>query len=831
MGALHHFASSDAVRRRALELLGDTGPLSLEEAAGLLVAQGVQLGPDPEERLERVLLADDRFHELADERVAAVLALVEGTVLTHRLSAAEVAGGFVATDVDLDLVASLVELDLLATDGGALDVVYPEPDGPEDLPEEGALVGPGGWLGDATAGDLVDLRLSGGLVAVEVVADLAPVEPVATALAGAADPEEEPVELVDLVLEAMAAAPSAFRRPVPPLSEVLEVAGLEVEDGLVAPAGFDWAGWHGDRALAGVARRHGLDETALAAFMAVRGAYGRFVEGAFDEPLSELADVVPHLGAMLAWPGVATAVLDDVLAGEIDDDGSLRTFADRLWSATEAPKRGASAWLGSICAERDGDTEEAERLLAIARGDDQRFPEAVEDAAWYASDRGEARGALALLRSVDDHGYHDLVALLEDAARAPSASTPRNSPCPCGSGRKFKHCHLGREARPLSERATWLYAKGRTYLGRPPQRSIAMSLAYVVAPLVEVDGFEEALLDTLVQDLALFEEGVWDDFLADRGELLPPDELLLAQQWALVERSLHEVEAVRPGKGVRLRDLRTGDRVEVTERAGSRSLVEGTLLLARVVPDGAGHQVFGGGWRIPGRLRDSLLELLDAAPTGRELASFLVAAEAPPRMTTTESEPLVLCAATVHLPDPARTAAALAEVLDRAEDGELLDRVEVDGRMTVRGSVRIEDGSARVTANAEPRFERLLATVLRAAPGAEVVDEERSTAAEALADLDEARSYGLVDDDDDGIDQDDPDLQAALEEYIRDYEERWLDMELPALAGLTPRQAADDPTRRGDLEALLEEFEDHDLVGPPGGGMDAARLRAMLDLE
>ena len=25
--------------------------------------------------------------------------------------------------------------------------------------------------------------------------------------------------------------------------------------------------------------------------------------------------------------------------------------------------------------------------------------------------------------------------------RAPWAGTPRNAPCPCGSGKKFKHCH------------------------------------------------------------------------------------------------------------------------------------------------------------------------------------------------------------------------------------------------------------------------------------------------------------------------------------------------------------------------------------------------------
>jgi preprotein translocase subunit SecA len=26
-------------------------------------------------------------------------------------------------------------------------------------------------------------------------------------------------------------------------------------------------------------------------------------------------------------------------------------------------------------------------------------------------------------------------------ASSPWAKTPRNAPCPCGSGKKFKHCH------------------------------------------------------------------------------------------------------------------------------------------------------------------------------------------------------------------------------------------------------------------------------------------------------------------------------------------------------------------------------------------------------
>jgi hypothetical protein len=79
----------------------------------------------------------------------------------------------------------------------------------------------------------------------------------------------------------------------------------------------------------------------------------------------------------------------------------------------------------------------------------------------------------------------------------------------------------------------------------------------------------------------------------------------------------------------------------------------------------------------------------------------------------------------------------------------------------------------------------------------------------------------------DAVDLNDPAMAAALDDFIRSYETRWLDEPIPALDGHTPRQAADDPTRRGDLIKLLDTF--------PGGadargGMDVGRLRAALGL-
>ena len=67
--------------------------------------------------------------------------------------------------------------------------------------------------------------------------------------------------------------------------------------------------------------------------------------------------------------------------------------------------------------------------------------------------------ALALLRRAGAGPDHPLVELLTRYRAEPRRDLGRNQPCWCGSGRKYKKCHLGREQLPLAERAGWLYAK------------------------------------------------------------------------------------------------------------------------------------------------------------------------------------------------------------------------------------------------------------------------------------------------------------------------------------------------------------------------------------
>ena len=73
--------------------------------------------------------------------------------------------------------------------------------------------------------------------------------------------------------------------------------------------------------------------------------------------------------------------------------------------------------------------------------------------------------------------------------------------------------------------------------------------------------------------------------------------------------------------------------------------------------------------------------------------------------------------------------------------------------------------------------------------------------------------------------------EVDLEGIRTMFEERWLGESIPALNGLTPQQAAADPTMRPELVALLDDFEWQERRQPPESiGMRSAKLRESLGL-
>jgi hypothetical protein len=360
---------------------------------------------------------------------------------------------------------------------------------------------------------------------------------------------------------------------------------------------------------------------------------------------------------------------------------------------------------------------------------------AVDRLAWYSSDRGDTETALNLWRGLGaTAAVSDDVRTLESFS-LPAASTPgRNERCWCGSGRKFKQCHLGQPwLPPLPERVGWICRKAAAFLERRGGGISHVVYEYAAARAQDptsTDSLAQALGDALVIDVVLHEGGWFDRFLDERGALLPDDELILARAWTLVDRTVYELLEVTAGVGVRVRDLRTGDVLDVRERTFSRAAQQGSLLCARAVPDGRSHQFVGGLFPVPpGRERD-LLDLLDDGD-GFALLEYVAALERPPVVV--------------------------------GPDGEVLDLSDLPAPSSL------------------------------APPPAG------------------------------------PELQEAMLAFLEEQEQRWCEEPVPALGGVTPLEAAADPTRRDELQRLIASFPAADF----SSGIYSLRpekLRERLDL-
>ena len=833
----------DYLVEAAVGLLAEDGPLSAEELCGLLDAEI----DDIEE-----VAAESWVVLLGDGRMAFVPSVLEGAVFTHRLTAEEAATGIPQFGPDwaplMGLICGdehlhLVDGDIVTVSGAEVEDYFST-----EFSDDAGLHGPDGWLGGAAADELVGFRLvaaqsesglrstDGAFVDALLQMVQAPPEPVvpetlARQLVASfkrfGDGDGMPVTPLELICQLAVDAPALTAGVLAPFGEVLKNAGFEVRGGHTAPVGTDWEAFFRLRWTASVAVSHGLSADEGHLLVIVCEMCRLYGLGMLHEVDREMAGEV---GEMLGNPAIADAFADVTSEGpdvRMDFLAKMRAVAPRR-------ARAQLAWVESLIAGRAAEIDRAEVCLRAALAADPDHEDALEDSAWYASDRGDAAGALRFLERLEDdpdEGRRDL--LRRYAAGATKfAGVGRNDQCPCGSGRKYKHCCLAggssQPDHPLPDRVRWLWDKMQWWLDRAGHESDV-----VVAALALRRGSRDTdevgfLVDfDIASSLVLFADDAITEFLRERSALLPDDERNLAAQWSLSERSLHEVTEVDAGAGVTLRDVRTGDVVEVTERSASTQLAAGDLICAHPVFDGVGYQFVGGLVAIPLRLQQPLMALLDEGAGSYEVALMLAAARQPPELVNMEGEPTIMCEATYRTDDPAGAASQLDTVLEHLQDGTWAEFIEVDGRRWLRGGANLDVDVLTVTANSEERFERLRNAVTRAVAGLELLDEHRTSPAEIMEQRRRDPTFATPSA---GAGMEvPPEAVEAVAAFMREQEERWIDESVPALAGLTPRQAAADPTRREDLLALLHEF---DRSPTPGGavGFDTARLRVLLGL-
>ncbi|MDA0251681.1 MAG: SEC-C domain-containing protein, partial [Actinobacteria bacterium] len=491
----------------------------------------------------------------------------------------------------------------------------------------------------------------------------------------------------------------------------------------------------------------------------------------------------------LTNPAVAGAVL---FATDASSDHSrahaLRLFTETITDLAPRPARPAVAWLRGKAHEFLGDAAAAEAAFTFSNTLDPRWGPTLASLARFASDRGDAPAALELLhRGGLDDDSHGLAGLVTQFLPDPGPKLGRNEPCWCGSGRKYKVCHLRRlDQLPLERRAEWLYQKACMDLAEGPGSELVIEFARIrAAPAGGGDqALQWAVQDPLIYDIALFEAGGLHDFLATRGHLLPDDEQLLAAQWELIDRSIYEIVDVEPGTGMTMRDVRTGDITAVQERSASRQVRAGQLYCAHLLPAGDTTQIFGGLEPLSTTTRDELIALLDDNVGPAPLLEALSARLAPPTLHNTEGEPLVTHEATVRISDPAAISPGLDRIYRRTDDDPTAPRwVEehAGGSLpAIRVTLTLDGDHLRVNTNSDRRFEWTLTILRELDPAATLLSHQRTPASSLAPPTDSAPPPPdpLLSD---------PAVIAAVHDTILKYEAAWLDESIPALGGLTPR--------------------------------------------
>ena len=421
----------------------------------------------------------------------------------------------------------------------------------------------------------------------------------------------------------------------------------------------------------------------------------------------------------------------------------------------------------------------------------------------------------------------------------------RNASCPCGSGRKYKHCCLVREEAAAREARFEAAVSHRIQDWAEEQFHDEIETA-----LEAVAGSNRRMDDTAVtiflewfhNDRELPGGGTPAERYAARPDL-PPDERLAASRIAAARLGVHRVLAVEAGVSLVLEDLMSGDRVTVRSLHVSREAVRWDILLGRVMT-GEQPSLWGPTRSFAPCDEEELLaeldrlarldgEIVDERSRSRalrshalELMRFRPASwSAEPTFFTIEGDPVAFCTAAWQVHDLDTVTEMLRTFGDLGPD----EPVEIDitvSRDSLLAQCPVLPPGA-VVLDASP-IDRPAAAPIAGITldgdklRAETISEQRLAHAIEVVTDDFGPLVELLEQDATGVDdalasrpsrprrkeEDDESawgrrlLVRALDELMR----RWPDEPNPALGGVTPREAACGRNRH-EVIRLIRQLE------------------------
>jgi hypothetical protein len=279
-------ARRQTIADEVLRTIKERGPQDLDDLTNVVVGAGLTRAKDPRRAVTAAIDFHPAFLRDWEGRWCSIADQLNGTIFTRRPTSLELYDGVILMVEDLHLVERLALRGRPFVGGGEVHLDYvsdffdlDEPDDPEDhsdtqdIHDEAdlgrfdadlatldemrylrLLDGPPGWLPSVRVDGLIGITIQDGAIGT-VALERRDVRGPHVSLAGSRivalarrfigpDPSwfGPPAVAIEDLLELVATeAPKILRRPLPPLKEVIERAGLEVVDGLVGHPGTDWA--------------------------------------------------------------------------------------------------------------------------------------------------------------------------------------------------------------------------------------------------------------------------------------------------------------------------------------------------------------------------------------------------------------------------------------------------------------------------------------------------------------------------------------------------------------------------------------------------------------
>ena len=438
----------------------------------------------------------------------------------------------------------------------------------------------------------------------------------------------------------------------------------------------------------------------------------------------------------------------------------------------------------------------------------------------------------------------------------------RNDPCPCGSGKKYKHC-CGMPAAPAShapdshqgavERAVaWLAKHHRKAFaialdtaiddaildlsddeaGEKKGREVLMSLNEALWVQIQLNFTEWLLAEGDIQVKGK-QQRVAELLIGPHGPLLTAGQRGWLVQLSSRPLRLYDITEVVVGEGITLCDALDTNQppLRVIERAGSRSLRVGMQIGARVMQAAGQHQLSGAiypfaawsGRAVLDRLRARMTEPgdpdeYDVLEVGMEimdgwLEQYLLPAPLPEIIHSSSGEPLLFHTDHYDVLDWDALSAALVAQADVDGDREAGWNRLMDGADGLtRSQARIEPASggrrvsvtyptAGLAEQGRVWFDALAGDTVKFRLR-ELSDPKgmlsKADSAKQPLAQEPARPEGL-----------DPEAMAgAIETFIKRHYAKWADEPIPVLGGQTPRQAMRSPSGLERVKGLLRSYQD-----------------------